>query len=83
MLKADVGVNHLSFFGGQESVGADEVNFGVGAEDVGNDSGAVFVCVDLGEEPFCIQYKISCVDRSCVDRSCVESMRTFFQRRDL
>jgi hypothetical protein len=55
MLKADVGVNHLSFFGGQESVGADEVDFWVRAEDVGDDSGAVFVGVDLGEEPFCVK----------------------------
>lgn len=53
VLKADVGVYHLSFFGCEESVGADEVDFRVGAEDVGDYSGAVFVGVDLGEEPFC------------------------------
>ena len=55
MLEANVGVHHLSFFGGQESVGADEVDFWVRPEDVGDDSGAVFVGVDLGEEPFCVK----------------------------
>lgn len=52
MLKANVGVHHLSLFGCEESVGADEVHFGVGAKDVGDYSGAVFVGVDLGEKPF-------------------------------
>jgi hypothetical protein len=67
VLKANVGVHHLSLFGCEESVGADEVHFRVGAENVGDDSGAVFVGVDLGEEPFCIHRGVSRVDRGFVE----------------
>lgn len=53
MLKPNIGVNHLSLFSCEESVGADKVDFRVGTEYIGNNSGAVFVSVDLREEPFC------------------------------
>lgn len=45
------------------------MDFGVGAEDVGDDSGAVFVGIDLGEEPFCKQHK-KC--QLCAEKSLVE-----------
>jgi hypothetical protein len=46
-------VNLLALVGGQEGIGADEVDFGTRAEDVGHDASAVLVGVDLGEEPLC------------------------------
>lgn len=53
MLKANIGVHHLSFFSCEERVGADKVYLRAGTKDVGDDSSTVFVGVDLGEKPFC------------------------------
>ena len=59
MLKPNIGVNHLSLFGCEESVGADKVDFRVGTEYIGNNSGAVFVGVDLRKEPFCVYIQMT------------------------
>jgi hypothetical protein len=52
VLETEVGVDLLALVGGDQSVCADEMDLGLGAEDVGDDAGAVLVCVDFGEEPF-------------------------------
>lgn len=53
VLKANIGVHHLSFFSCEERVGTDKVYLRAGTEDVGDDSSTVFVGVDLGEKPLC------------------------------
>lgn len=45
-------MNELTVCRTYEGVGADKVDAGLRAEDVGNDSHGVFVGVDLGVHPF-------------------------------
>ena len=59
MFKSEISVDLLALVRRNQSVCADEVNLRLGAEDVGHDASTVLVCVDFGEEPFCIMLAIS------------------------
>jgi hypothetical protein len=50
MLEAEVGVDVLPVFGGQQGVGPDEVHLGLRPDDVGYYAGPVLVGVDLGKQ---------------------------------
>lgn len=52
MFETEICVDLLALVGGDQGVCADEVDFGLGTEDVGDDAGAVSVGVNFGEEPF-------------------------------
>lgn len=52
VLESHVRVHALTVVGVKESVGAEEVDFGLGAEDVGDDAGGVLVCEYFGRKPF-------------------------------
>lgn len=52
VLATKVGMDKLAFLGGEERVGSDEVGFGLGAENVGENPSTKLVPVDFGEEPF-------------------------------
>jgi len=52
VLKPHVRVDALAVVVAQEGVGTEEVDFGLRAEDVRDDSGGVLVGKDFGREPF-------------------------------
>lgn len=58
MLEAQVGVDLLTLIRGDEGICTDKMDLRLGAEDVGDDAGAVLVGVDLREQPFCDLFSI-------------------------
>lgn len=51
MLEPQVRVDVLPFFGGNQGVGPHEVDFGLGADDVGNDTSGMLVGIYFREQP--------------------------------
>lgn len=47
MFESQVGMHQLTFVGGYEGIGTDEVDLGLRADDVGHDSGGILVGVYL------------------------------------